>query len=209
MPKGKLIVFDGGNGAGKSTVLAAVGQHLQDRGIAFITTREPGGTPIGEKIRDILLNRETPEMSEITELLLFAAARAQHVQEKILPALDNGITVISDRFDSATLSFQHYARGMALELVKNVNSIALQGITPNLTVVLDLDPRTGLERVALRGTAFDRMELTKIDFLERARLGYLAQAKADPDHFTVLDASLPLPLVITKAVEEVDRILRD
>lgn len=207
MTKGKMIVLDGGNGAGKSTVLAAIERHLRERGLDPVMTREPGGTRIGEAIRDILLSRETPEMCDTSELLLFAAARAQHLQEKILPALAEGRVVISDRFDSATLSFQHYARGLPLELVNRVNDIAICGFRPEMTIVLDLDPATGLARVKSRGDTPDRLETEHLSFLQRARQGYLEQARANPSAFHVIDASKPLEDVIAAATAQVDSTL--
>jgi dTMP kinase len=208
MATGKMIVCDGGNGAGKSTLLTAIEQHLHDQGREVVMTREPGGTPIGEKVREILLSRDASEMSDVTELLLFAAARAQHVREKILPALAAGRVVVSDRFDSATFSFQHYARGLPLDLVTQVNTVATGGLKPDLTIVLDLDPAKGLERVGARGDALDRMELQDLEFLNRARAGYRAQAKADPTAFVVIDASQPLTAVIAFAIQEVERALK-
>lgn len=207
MQRGKMIVCDGGNGAGKSTVLAAIERHLREQGRTFLLTREPGGTAIGEKVREILLSRDTPEMDGTTELLLFAAARAQHVREKIRPALDAGTVVICDRFDSATVSFQHYARGLPLELVNQVNTIATEGLKADLTIVLDLDPAAGLKRVGSRGSELDRFELQQLEFLNRARDGYLKQASEQPDAFAVIDASRSLPEVVEAAIAEVDRVL--
>ena len=207
MAAGKMIVIDGGNGAGKTTVLAAIERHLRERGSDFIMTREPGGTPIGEQIRGILLNPEGQEMCDVTELLLFGAARAQHLKQKILPALDAGKIVVSDRFDSATVSFQHFARGLSLELVNRVNEIAVDGFKPNVTIILDIDAAKGLERVGARGGQLDRLERQRLDFLNRARIGYLEQAKADPHSFVVIDASQPLADVKEAAILEVDRVL--
>ncbi|TAL76734.1 MAG: dTMP kinase [Burkholderiaceae bacterium] len=207
MNKGCMIVCDGGNGAGKSTVLKSIAQHLQAQGCDLVITREPGGTPIGEKIRDILLSTDCSEMCDVTELMLFAAARAQHVREKIIPAIKLGQVVISDRFDSATVSFQHFARGLPLDLIKMLNEIAIDGFKPNITIILDLDPATGLERVGSRGSQLDRMEKENLEFLRNARKGYLEQAKDDPDHFVVIDASQPLEDVIAEAVKVVDQVV--
>lgn len=208
MPNGKMIVCDGGNGAGKSTVMAAIERHLREAGRAVVLTREPGGTPIGERIREILLSPSAGEMCDLTELLLFAAARAQHLQEKILPALRAGMIVLSDRFDSATVSFQHHARGLPLDIVARANALAVGDFRPDLTLVLDLDPVLGLARVGQRGLELDRIESEKIDFLRRARDGYLAQAAEHPALFRVIDASRPLPVVIDAAIREVDAALR-
>jgi dTMP kinase len=209
MSEGRMIVCDGGNGAGKSTVLTAIAAHLQALGRNFIMTREPGGTAIGEKIRDILLSTESSEMCDVTELMLFAAARAQHVREKLIPAIRAGKFVVSDRFDSATISFQHFARGLSLELIRQLNDIALDGFKPHATIILDLDPVVGLERVRSRGGSPDRMERQDIEFLRRAREGYLAQARADPEHFVLIDAAQPLERVVAEAIRVVDRFASD
>lgn len=207
MNKGCMIVCDGGNGAGKSTVLKAIAEHLQAQDRELVMTREPGGTPIGEKIREILLSTDCSEMCDVTELMLFAAARAQHVREKILPAIQSGKIVISDRFDSATISFQHFARGLPLDLIKTLNDLAIDGFRPDATIILDLDPVAGLERVNSRGSQLDRMEKEDLEFLHNARRGYLEQAKADPDHFIVIDASQSLAKVISEAIKVVDQII--
>ncbi|HLS51874.1 MAG TPA: dTMP kinase [Burkholderiaceae bacterium] len=195
---GRFFVFDGSNGAGKSTVLEAIASQLREQNYTVITTREPGGTAIGEEIRQLLLNPQSSAMCAQTELLLFAAARAQHVREKIAPALQAGHIVLSDRFDAATVSFQHYARGLSLNLVNTVNEVALDGFAPHLTLVFDIDPVVGLQRVGARATQ-DRLEAENIAFLERARQGYLKQAQANPKCFTVIDASQPLVQVIAQA----------
>ena len=202
-----MIVCDGSNGAGKSTVIAAIRDHLMAAGQVVVVTREPGGTAVGERIREILLDPALAEMCDETELLLFAAARAQHVREKILPAIAAGSVVVSDRFDSATLSFQHYARGIPLALINRINDIAIDGFKPDITIILDLDPVVGLERVGARGGELDRMELEKIEFLHRARNGYLEQAKRDPGRFAVIDAARPLAEVTAAVLGVVDRVV--
>lgn len=208
MSKGHMIVCDGGNGAGKTTVLKAIEAHLQAKGRELVMTREPGGTPIGEKIREILLSPDTPEMCGVTELMLFAAARAQHVRERILPAIEAGKIVVSDRFDSATISFQHFARGLPLDLIRQLNGIAIDGFKPDITIILDLDPVVGLQRVSSRGDgSLDRMEQESWDFLHKARHGYLEQANDDPEHFVVIDASQPLNIVISDALQVVDQVV--
>lgn len=207
MSTGCLIVCDGGNGAGKTTVLKAIEAHVRAQGHDPIMTREPGGTPIGEKIRDLLLHHGETPMCDVTELMLFAAARAQHVREKIMPALQAGNIVISDRFDSASISFQHYGRGMPRDVIEQLNVIALAGVRATITIILDLDPATGLERVSSRGEGLDRMENAELSFLRKARHGYLAQAAAEPDRFVVIDASQPLERVIAEAIAVVDAVV--
>lgn len=207
MNNGVLIVVDGGNGAGKGTCLAQIETYLRGRGFDVVITREPGGTPIGERIRELLLDKSNSDMSSTTELLLFAAARAQHVQEKIIPALTAGKIVVTDRFASATVSFQHYGRGLSLALIDQLNDIALAGVKPSMTIVLDLDPVIGLQRVASRGAGLDRMEVENLHFLQRARQGYIEQARRDPEHFRIVDASRSPEQVFIEVRETIDNIL--
>lgn len=207
MTKGCMIVCDGGNGAGKSTIIRHIEAHLKSLDRDYIMTREPGGTPIGEKIRSVILAADTPEMCDVTELMLFAAARAQHVYEKIIPAINDGKVVVSDRFDSATVSFQHYGRGLSIDLIQQLNAIALDGFSPDITIILDIEPKLGLERVLSRGEGLDRIEMANLDFLTKTRNGYLAQAEENPDKFSVIDASQPLEVVIDQVLKVVDRVL--
>lgn len=207
MKKGRFIVCDGSNGAGKTTIIRSIADYLQSMDRDSVTTREPGGTVIGEKIREILLSHDATEMADVTELMLFAAARAQHVREKIVPALETGKVVVSDRYDSATLSFQHYARGLSFDLVSQLNDIAIAGCKPDLTIILDLDPVTGLQRVGARGGSLDRLEKERLEFLSKARDGYLRQAKDDPKRFVVIDASQSPEEVLTEVIHLVAKII--
>ena len=202
-----MIVCDGSNGAGKTTVIKAIAEHLQSLGRDFIISREPGGTPIGEKIREVVLSPATPEMCDLTELLLFGAARAQHLQEKIIPALASGQIVICDRFVAATISFQHYAWGIDLDLIRQINDLVLQGFQPDMNIILDLDPRVGMARVHQRGEGLDRMEDQQLEFLQKARNGYLLQAQQNPAIFSLVDAAQPLPAVVAQVLDIVDSLL--
>lgn len=205
--RGFMVVCDGSNGAGKTTLIERLRRHLEDQGLDVVVSREPGGTPIGEQIRSILLSPQTTEMCDLTELMLFGAARAQHLREKILPALEAGKVVLCDRFDSATVSFQHYARGLDLDLVTRINALALDCFRPDLYLILDLDPVAGLERVRQRGAALDRLEAEKLGFLQRAREGYLAQARQDPQCFKVLDAAQDAAQVAEQAIALVQALV--
>lgn len=207
MAIGCLIVCDGNNGAGKSSVIRAIEEFLLGTNRDVLITREPGGTPIGEKIRSVVLDPSTPELCDTTELLLFAAARAQHLKEKILPAIAEGKVVICDRFTPATIAFQHYGRGIPLDLVEDINSFALDGFEPDLNIILDVDPSIGMQRVASRGEGLDRMELQKLEFLTRAREGFLRQAERSPETFTVIDASQPFDLVREDVIGVVTHLL--
>ncbi|AEC19598.1 Thymidylate kinase [Pusillimonas sp. T7-7] len=207
MNKGLMIVVDGGNGAGKGTCLHDIEAFLSGLGLEVVMTREPGGTAIGEQIREILLDKSAVEMCDVTELMLFAAARAQHVRQKIVPAINAGKVVVSDRFDSATISFQHYARGLDLELINSLNDIAVAGLRPDFTIILDLDPAVGLQRVASRGSDFDRLEKENLSFLERARQGYIKQALADPQRFATVDASQSFDQVRHEVLQLVEQVI--
>lgn len=202
-----MLVCDGSNGAGKTTVIKGIEAYLTSKGYEVVLTREPGGTEIGEKIREVILNPETPQMTDIAELMLFGAARAQHIEEKIKPALAAGKVVISDRFDAATFSFQHYARGIDLKVIKTINDLALNGFKPDMNLILDLEPELGLQRVQQRGEGLDRLEDEKIDFLKRARDGYLAQANAQPELFTVVDARHSQEQVLQQCLKVVDSLV--
>lgn len=202
-----MIVVDGGNGAGKGTCLHDIEAFLIGLGLEVVMTREPGGTAIGEQIREILLDKSAVEMCDVTELMLFAAARAQHVRQKIIPAINAGKVVVSDRFDSATISFQHYARGLDLELINSLNDIAVAGLRPDFTIILDLDPAVGLQRVASRGSDFDRLEKENLSFLERARQGYIKQALADPQRFATVDASQSFDQVRHEVLQLVEQVI--
>jgi dTMP kinase len=207
MSKGFMVVLDGSNGAGKTTVIEEVKKYLTLKGFDVVLTREPGGTQIGEKIRDILLDSATPEMCDLTELMLFGAGRAQHLKEKIIPALNSGKIVITDRFDAATFSFQHHARGIDIETITIINDLALDGFVPHMNIILDLDPQEGLERVKERPGKLDRLEKEKLDFLIKARNGYLIQAKEKPDNFRVIDAGRPKEVVLQDVLKEINLLL--
>lgn len=207
MQKGLMVVCDGSNGAGKTTVIEKLKEHVIHQGLEVVLTREPGGTPISEKIREIILDKNNAEMFDVTELLLFAASRAQHVNEKIIPAVERGAIVICDRFDAATFSFQHYARGIDLTLIKTINDIAKNGFQPDMNIILDLDPVIGLSRVYGRGDKLDRMEDEKLDFLIKAREGYLAQARENPDTFNVIDAANSKQQVADDAIHCLNTLL--
>lgn len=202
-----MLVFDGSNGAGKTTVIKGVEKYLTLKGFDVLLTREPGGTPIGEKIRDVILDPSTPEMCFMTELMLFGAGRAQHIQEKIIPALAQGKIVISDRFDAATYSFQHFARGIDLATIRKINDLALAGFSPEMNIILDLDPNEGLKRVLSRGEGLDRLEDEKSDFLIKARNGYLKQAEQFPDKFEIIDAAQSKEDVLSDVINIIDALL--
>ncbi|MBP6785532.1 MAG: dTMP kinase [Verrucomicrobiales bacterium] len=192
MQRGKFITFEGSEGCGKSTQIRRFVEMLKGSGREVILTREPGGTVIGEKIRDLL--QYDPEASQLTdesELLLFAASRAQLVRELILPTLDSGAWVVADRFLDSTTVYQGVGRGLDLESVRRINHFAVGAAVPDLTLLLDLDAAVGHARaVAASGQKTDRIESQPLAFFEAVRQGYLDLARADPGRIVVIDASV-------------------
>lgn len=181
-----FIVFEGPEGAGKSTQVVRLGERLRRQGVPVTVTREPGGTPTGDAIRELVLHADV-EIDPLVEFLLYSASRAQHVREVIRPALQRGEVVLSDRFAGASVAYQGYGRGLDLDFVDDLNRRATDGLRPNLTVLLDLDPAEGLRRVAGRG-AEDRLEREDLAFHQRVREGFLSQARRDPS-WQIVDAS--------------------
>jgi dTMP kinase len=187
---GKLIVFEGGEGAGKTTQIHQAADWLQglcgkDRSV--VVTREPGGTKLGREIRQLLLENSHHQISNRTELLLYGADRAQHVESKILPHLDRGDIVLCDRFTDSTIAYQGYGRGFDRSEIDTVNRLATGGLQSDLTFWLDLDVEIGLQRVLSRGTP-DRMELANLDFHRRVRQGYQELANSYPNRIVRIDA---------------------
>lgn len=191
MQRGKFITFEGSEGCGKSTQIHRLVATLRGRGIEVVLTREPGGTIVGEKIRHLL--QHDPEAANLTdesELLLFAASRAQLVREVILPALDAGQWVVADRFFDSTTIYQGVGRGLDLAAVRSINQFAVGAAIPDLTLLLDLDAATGHARaVKASGAKEDRMESQPLAFFEAVRDGYLELAATEPDRIAVIDAS--------------------
>ncbi|VAW46109.1 Thymidylate kinase [hydrothermal vent metagenome] len=196
---GQFITLEGTEGGGKSTNLRFIESFLQDQGIEVLVTREPGGTEIGEAIRAILLNKEFSAMGDDVELLLMFAARAQHIQEKIKPALAAGKWVISDRFTDASYAYQGGARGLDMARIAQIEQWVQQGFQPDLTFIFDLPIQEGMARVRARsaqtGQEIDRFEQEKHAFFEKVRITYLARAQQTPKRYEVLDASQPLSMV--------------
>ncbi len=206
MAKGKFIVLEGGEGSGKGTCLEFLKENLSAKKNLF--TREPGGTEISERIRDILLDPKNTMMSVETELLLFTAARAQHLHEKILPTLKKGMNVISDRFNLSTIAYQIYGRQREnyLPIFKKLEDIFIKQVKVDLYVFLDLDPAEGLRRVTGRGDGHSRFDAEKLAFHKRVRNGYLKALKKYPHQ--IIDASQPIEAVKTAVVKSVTAALK-
>jgi len=203
---GRLITFEGGEGAGKSSVLAAVRKLLERRCVEHRVTREPGGTPLGEAIRALVLDPAHPSMCPEAEALLMFASRAQHVVETIRPALDAGLWVVSDRYTDASYAYQAGGRGLPPERIEELEQWAAFGLKPDRTFLLDVPVAEGLKRIAARGES-DRMERETIDFFERVRDAYLERARREPRRFRVVDATQSLDGVIECVLAEVGEMI--
>jgi dTMP kinase len=193
-----FVSIEGVEGAGKTTQVALVAEALRAEGFDVVATHEPGGSEIGRRIREILLDKDSKRMSALTELLLYNAARAQHLTEVIVPALERGAVVITDRFTDSTLAYQHYGRGLEETLIMEIDRIATGGIRPDMTVLLELPPTVGLGRNK-GANKTDRFESESMAFHERVHRGFLELAKKEPDRFKPIDAAAD-SAVITKEI---------
>ena len=203
--RGFLISFEGAEGCGKSTQISRIARLFQQSEEEVIVTREPGGTGVGEEIRHLLKHSELGRsLFSESELLLFAAARAQLVREVILPALESGKTVLSDRFLDSTTVYQGVARQLSEDPVKMINDFAAGSLVPDLTIILDVPPEVSYERVRMRSSDVpDRMEEESIEFYKSVREGYLVLAKAVPDRFVVFDGTQAPELIESQIWEEI------
>jgi dTMP kinase len=191
---GRFITIEGGEGAGKSTAQVRLKATLRSKGISVVCTREPGGTPLAESIRQTLLDVEGEAPVEMAELLLIFAARAQHLARVIEPALAEGKWVICDRFTDATYAYQGAARGLSSELISTLEHLVQGGRQPDVVILMDLQPHIGMERAKSRG-ALDRFEQEQHHFYERVRSGYLARVQENPARYKVIDAEQELESV--------------
>jgi dTMP kinase len=198
--KSTFISFEGGEGSGKTTQINRLAAFLTGQGQKVITTREPGGTPEGDKIRDFIVQREGGNWSAAAETLMLFAARTMHVERVIKPAIQQNKIVISDRFTDSTIAYQGYGRGYSLEAIEGINTLILGGLKPDLTIILDIDPQAGLKRSERRLAAEslginqseDKFERLDLDFHTKVREGFLDIAQKDPQRCVVIDASAPL-----------------
>ncbi len=205
MKKGIFVTFEGIDGCGKSTQIAKAAEYLKEKSIPFILTREPGGTLLAEKIRELILSPQNSEMKNSCELLLYLSSRAQHVEEKIRPALEKGTTVLCDRYQEATFAYQGFGRGYPLNLLKQLNQFATGGLTPSKTFIFDISVECAFERLKKTGKAPDRLEKNPREFHQKIREGYLALASAQPKRIRLLQGEKP----VDEIFEEVKRDLND
>ncbi len=206
LKKGIFITFEGVEGCGKSTHSKLVFGYLKKQGYPTVYTREPGGTKLGEAVRKILLNSDGIRISDLTELFLFEACRAQIVKEVIKPALDKKNIVICDRFSDATFSYQGYGGGIGLKTVKTLDKIATCGLSPGLTILLDIDTSEGLRRARKKG--IDRMELKDLAYHKRVRAGYLKLARDNPERIKVVEMKGVIEDIQAIVIQEVEFVIR-
>ena len=200
-----FITFEGPEGSGKSTQIQRVGAWMREQGRECVVTKEPGGTPIGDRVRAILLDSAAAGMDAMTELLLYAASRRQHVVEVIRPARERGVPVLCDRYTDATLAYQGYGRLLDLDRLQTLNHWATDGLTPDLTLLFDIDEEAGLMRAHARNAEMTvdegRFEAEDLRFHRRVREGYLTMAAAEPRRFAVVDGSGSIDEVFERTLE--------
>ncbi|HHV27078.1 MAG TPA: dTMP kinase [Tissierellia bacterium] len=201
-----FITLEGPDGSGKSTIVKLLSKYLEEKKIDFIFTREPGGTPIGEDIRDIILNNKNIHMSPRTEALLYAASRSQHISEKIKPALEEGKAVICERFVLSSLAYQGVARGLGIEDVKSINDFAIEGVNPDLTLFFDVDPIYALNRKTNKKEG-DRLEKEGLNFHKEVYDGYKELISMYPENIKVIDASKSVKETFEQVRKEIENIL--
>ena len=195
-----FITFEGGEGSGKSSALRLIAERLEKEGIPYILTREPGGTPIAESIRNVILDRNNVAMDSRTEALLYAASRRQHLVEKVWPALKEGKIVLCDRYLDSSLAYQGGARGLGIDKILEVNSFATEGTFPDLTLFFDIEPELGLARIAANvNREVNRLDLEKMDFHRGVRKTFQELAARFKERYVTIDASKPLEEVVDDA----------
>ncbi len=208
MDRGKFITVEGIEGVGKSTNIDFLSSLIEAKGLSVVRTREPGGTPIAERIRALLLEHGEETMTDIAELLLFFAARSLHIHNAIKPALQIGQWVVCDRFTDASRAYQGSGRGFNQDTINTLADWVQEGLQPDLTILLDAPAEIGMDRAGRRGAA-DRLEIEKTEFYARVREGYLALAESEPERFAIIDASQTLDDVQVAISEKLVGLLND
>lgn len=204
-----FITFEGPEGSGKTTHCKLLAEHLQSLGHDVLLSREPGGTEISQQIRQILMDMKNRSMFPATEFLLFSAARAQLVREKLAPHLAGGGVVILDRYFDSSLAYQGYGHNLSLEMIRAVNAFATDSLTPDLTLLLDIDPERGLRRKQTNGVEWNRLDSYTLAFHQRTRHGFLELAQAEPDRWRVLNADQRVPTLQNEVRRVVEAFIAD
>ncbi|MEK3988097.1 dTMP kinase [Robertmurraya sp. FSL R5-0851] len=208
MSRGLFITIEGPEGAGKTTIIGMLETALRERGLKVIVTREPGGIPIAEQIREVILNKENTAMDARTEALLYAAARRQHLVEKVLPHLQEGSIVLCDRFIDSSLAYQGYARGLGIDEVYSINHFAIEGKMPDATFYFDIDPEIGLNRIGQhKGREVNRLDLEEIHFHKKVREGYHLLLNRFKDRILLIDASQSVEQVFQQSLNNLLKVL--
>ncbi|MBT2692172.1 dTMP kinase [Bacillus sp. ISL-55] len=208
MKKGIFITIEGPDGSGKTTILQMLAENLEKEGHAVVATREPGGIEIAEQIRKVILDPENTAMDPRTEALLYAAARRQHLAEKVNPALNAGKVVLCDRFVDSSLAYQGHARGLGIDEVYSINEFAIENMMPTMTLYFDVAPEIGLERINKnKGREVNRLDMEKLEFHQKVREGYMIIAERFPDRIAKIDASKELEAVYKQAESKIKELL--
>ena len=208
MERGIFITMEGPEGAGKTTILKMLGETLKQEGYSVVLTREPGGIPISEQIREVILNKENTAMDSRTEALLYAAARRQHLVEKIIPALEKGMIILCDRFIDSSLAYQGHARGLDMDEIYHINKFAIGDFMPDITFYFDIDPAEGLKRISANNNReVNRLDLEELHFHEKVREGYQLVMERWKERFVRIDASQPLDVVFEQTKTSIIKIL--
>jgi dTMP kinase len=208
MNNGMFITVEGPEGAGKTTIINMLANGLKAEGYQVLQTREPGGIEIAEQIRGVILDKKNTKMDPRTEALLYAAARRQHLVEKVKPALEKGYLILCDRFIDSSLAYQGYARGLGIEEVFSINSFAIEGMMPKLTLYFDIEPEDGLERINQhKGREVNRLDLENLDFHHKVREGYLKLMELYPDRIYKVEASKSVDDVYKQAEAKLKEVL--
>lgn len=206
MNKGRFITIEGIEGSGKSTLIGKLKRYIEAQGYEVVMTREPGGSEIAEQIRSVILNRQNINMDGMTEALLYAAARRQHLMEKVIPAIEGGKIVLCDRFIDSSLAYQGHARGLGLDKVYAINQVAIEGCIPDITLYLDLDPEKGLARInADQNREVNRLDLEHLSFHYKVREGYQILLERFPERMFLINADQPTDDVLEEAI----RVLKE
>jgi dTMP kinase len=209
MANGIFITIEGPDGAGKTTIINMLAKNLEKDGFEVMATREPGGIDIAEQIRHVILDKKNTAMDPRTEALLYAAARRQHLAEKVKPALEEGKIILCDRFVDSSLAYQGYARGLGIDEVYSINKFAIEEMMPQLTLYFDLDPVVGLERIDKnKGREVNRLDLEKLEFHQKVREGYMILAERFSERIVKIDASAEIDAVYEEAEAKIKELLK-